>query len=118
MKNIEINILTKENGYEVLYPNTKAEFVEFDNKLGGVNISSDNIQGALTEVATKCEQLLSGPISASRITNGTLNGEVVAKATSVSNLSKKQVRNIYAGTTDIGTGATLATGDIYLVYEQ
>ena len=33
-------------------------------------------------------------------------------------VAAKQVRNIYAGTSDIGAGATLQTGDIYLVYTE
>lgn len=54
---------------------------------------------------------------ASQITAGTLAGSVVANATGVANLGTKQVRNIYAGTSDIGAGAALPAGDIYLVYE-
>lgn len=54
---------------------------------------------------------------ASQISAGTLNGSVVANASAVSNIGTKQVRNIYAGTSDIGVGASLPTGDIYLVYE-
>lgn len=54
---------------------------------------------------------------ASQVTAGTLSGSVVANATGVANLGTKQVRNIYAGTTDIGAGAALPAGDIYLVYE-
>lgn len=55
--------------------------------------------------------------AASQVTSGTLAGSVVANATGVANLGTKQVRNIYAGTTDIGAGAALPAGDIYLVYE-
>ena len=54
---------------------------------------------------------------ASQISAGTLSGSVVANASAVSNIGTKQVRNIYAGTSDIGVGASLPTGDIYLVYE-
>ena len=54
---------------------------------------------------------------ASQVTAGTLAGSVVANATGVANLGTKQVRNIYAGTSDIGAGAALPAGDIYLVYE-
>lgn len=50
-------------------------------------------------------------------TGGTMNGGLKANATAVATLSTPQMRNIYAGTEDIGEGATLATGDIYLVYE-
>lgn len=56
--------------------------------------------------------------AASTITAGTLGGQVVANASAVSNLGTAQVRNIYAGTTDLTPGvSTLATGTIYLVYE-
>lgn len=55
--------------------------------------------------------------AASQVTSGTLAGSVVANATGVANLGTKQVRNIYAGTSDIGAGAALPAGDIYLVYE-
>lgn len=54
---------------------------------------------------------------ASQVTTGTLAGSVIANATGVANLGTKQVRNIYAGTSDIGAGAALPAGDIYLVYE-
>jgi len=54
---------------------------------------------------------------ANTITAGTLAGQVVANASAVTNLGTKQVRNIYAGTNDIGSGASLPTGDIYICYE-
>lgn len=55
--------------------------------------------------------------TASQITAGTLGGQVNANATAVANIGTAQVRDIYAGTSDIGVGAALATGVIYLVYE-
>ena len=56
--------------------------------------------------------------AASTITAGTLGGSVVANATAVANLSTKQVRNIYAGTTALTEGVTaLTSGDIYIMYE-
>ena len=56
--------------------------------------------------------------AASTITAGTLAGEVKANATAVATLATAQVRNIYAGTTDLTAGTSvLATGDIYFVYE-
>ena len=55
--------------------------------------------------------------TADQVSAGTLGGAVVANATGVANLGTKQVRNIYAGTSDIGAGAALPAGDIYLVYE-
>ena len=43
---------------------------------------------------------------------------MLANATSVANLADKQVRNIYAGTTDLTPGVdALPSGDIYIVYE-
>ena len=69
-------------------------------------------------------ELLSGKANAghtqaaSTITAGTLAGEVKANATAVATLATAQVRNIYAGTTDLTAGTSvLATGDIYFVYE-
>lgn len=56
--------------------------------------------------------------SASQVTAGTLGGGVIAPADSVSLIGQKQVRNIYAGTTDMTASTTaLPTGDIYVVYE-
>ncbi len=56
--------------------------------------------------------------TADKITGGTLGGKVIANATAVAALNEKQVRNIYAGTTDLTPGTSeLATGDIYIVYE-
>lgn len=56
--------------------------------------------------------------AASDITAGTFAGKVLANATSVATVETKQVRNIYAGTTDMTAGTTtLASGDIYVVYE-
>lgn len=53
--------------------------------------------------------------SASQVTAGTFAGNVVARSGGA--VGTKMVRNIYAGTTDIGAGASLSTGDICLVYE-
>ena len=53
--------------------------------------------------------------AAGQVTAGTFGGNVVAAANG--DLGTKMVRNIYAGTSDIGAGSALAMGDIYLVYE-
>ena len=58
---------------------------------------------------------LSHTHAASQITAGKLAG--IVNATDNIGLNKQAVRNIYAGTTDIGVGASLPTGVIYLVYE-
>lgn len=50
--------------------------------------------------------------------SSTLGAQVKANATSVQTLGTSQVRNIYAGTSDMTAGTTaLTTGDIYVVYE-
>lgn len=53
--------------------------------------------------------------AASQVTAGKLGG-IVNAADNIA-LNRQAVRNIYAGTSDIGVGASLPTGVIYLVYE-
>ena len=53
--------------------------------------------------------------AASQVTAGTFGGVVKAAANIA--VGTQAIRNIYAGTSDIGAGASLATGVIYLVYE-
>lgn len=54
--------------------------------------------------------------AASTITAGTLGGKVVANA-AVATLTDKQVRNIYAGTSNMTASKTaLTSGDIYVMY--
>lgn len=55
--------------------------------------------------------------AATQISAGTLSGQVKANASATTNIGASQIRNIYAGTSDIGVGAFLYTGTIYLVYE-
>ena len=55
--------------------------------------------------------------AAANITAGTLGGKVQGNAAAMANLGEAQIRDIYAGTSDIGVGASLPTGTIYLVYE-
>lgn len=59
-----------------------------------------------------------GTLPASKVGAGTLDGKVVANATSEATLTDAQVRNISAQTTDLTAGTTaLATGEVVLVYE-
>ena len=53
--------------------------------------------------------------AASQVTAGKLGG--IVNAADNIGLDQQAVRNIYAGTTDIGVGVALPTGVIYLVYE-
>ena len=55
--------------------------------------------------------------TAEKITGGTLGGKVNANVEASAEVGTAQVRDIYAGTTDIGAGSALASGVIYLVYE-
>lgn len=57
-------------------------------------------------------------LTATDIGAGTLAGRVQANATAQATLANAQVRNIYAGTTDMIAGTTpLASGSIYIMYE-
>ena len=56
--------------------------------------------------------------AAADVSAGTLGGRVLANASAVTTLGTAQVRNIQAGTADLTAGSSsLATGEIYLVYE-
>lgn len=56
--------------------------------------------------------------SAADVSAGTLGGQVQANAGATAALGTAQVRNIRAGTADLTAGSSsLATGEIYLVYE-
>ena len=56
--------------------------------------------------------------SASYVSAGTFTGRVQANTTAMATLSNAQVRNIYAGTSDMTAGtSTLTTGSLYFVYE-
>lgn len=59
-------------------------------------------------------------LAASKINAGTLAGKVIANATAVSTVTAKQVRNIFAGTTEATAGSEfsgLSNGDVYFQYE-
>lgn len=56
--------------------------------------------------------------AASTVTAGTFAGKVQANATAMATLANAQVRDIYAGTSDMTAGSSsLTTGTIYAVYE-
>lgn len=59
-------------------------------------------------------------LAASKITEGTLAGKVIANASAVATINDKQVRNIFANTTEAKAGSAfsgLSNGDIYFQYE-
>ena len=91
---------------------------DLQNQLNGKAASShthsqSDISGLSSALSGKANSSHTHP--ASQISAGTFAGNVVAKSGGA--VGTKMVRNIYAGTSDIGVGASLATGDIYLVYE-
>lgn len=56
--------------------------------------------------------------AASTITTGTFAGAVYANAAAASSVATSQVRNIYAGTSDMSAGTSqLVSGVVYFVYE-
>ena len=59
-------------------------------------------------------------LAASKITEGTLAGKVIANASAVATINDKQVRNIFSNTTEAKAGSAfsgLSNGDIYFQYE-
>jgi hypothetical protein len=53
------------------------------------------------------------------LAGATMNGALVANTSSTAALTNPQMRNIHAGITDMTPGtSTLATGSIFLVYEE
>ena len=130
---------TEVAGLITYYPNgstTSSKVFQFadahGNNVGGKNLFASNVLVKVildTELSRAYVQnadtnsylenkLKSHSQPASDITAGTFAGQVVANASAVTDLTTKQVRNIYAGTADMTAGVTeLATGDIYIVYE-
>ena len=74
--------------------------------------------GAASESALAGKADAAHTQAASTITAGTLAGKVQANAAAEATLADAQVRSIKASTTDLTAGtSTLATGEVYLVYE-
>ena len=95
-------------------------------------ITSANIGSQSVNYATSAGSVAWGGISgkpssftpsthnqaASTITTGTFGGQVKANATAAATIGTAQVRDIYAGTSDMTAGSSaLTSGTIYLVYE-
>lgn len=127
MKEKPAGILTEDDnvlGYEEEGDIELPPYESNADRLGGKPASDYMLKSDYTPAqVTGLDGALAGKASsvhthdASQVTTGTLAGSVIANATGVANLGTKQVRNIYAGTSDIGAGAALPAGDIYLVYE-
>lgn len=100
------NIVMRSNGESVETALARADAHE-NNKSNPHGISQSQIGAAAS----------SHTHAAGQVTAGTLAGQVLANASAQRNVGTAQVRNIYAGTTGISAGASLASGVIYLVYE-
>ena len=100
------NIVLRSNGETVETALARADAHE-SNKSNPHSVTASQIGAAAS----------SHTHSAAQVTAGTLAGKVLANASAQATVGTAQLRNIYAGTADIGAGASLASGVIYLVYE-
>lgn len=103
----------------------KALISNSSGKAASSSVTSTEL-GYLSGVTSAVQTQLNGKAAsshnqaASTITAGTLAGKVVANASAVATVTTKQVRNIFAGTSEATAGAAfsgLANGDIYFQYE-
>lgn len=94
--------------------------LDFNSAMCGSGYVSNNyyyLRG-LDNVWSQIEKISEDANIVAKDINNVMTSKVVANATAVANLSNKQVRNIYAGTTDLTPGVSvLPSGDIYIVYE-
>lgn len=104
---------------------TKSEITDFPTSLPASDVSA--WAKASAKPSYTWNEIGSKPTSftpashnqdASTITAGTLAGKVQANATAAATVTDAQVRDIYAGTTDMTAGTSdLVSGDIYIMYE-
>ena len=88
---------------------TSAERTTWNGKANGNHTHTPASIGA---AATSHNQ------GANTITAGTLGGQVKANTSAMTSIDKAQVRDIYAGLSDMTAGSSsLATGTLYFVYE-
>lgn len=94
---------------------------------GETNVNWSDIQDKPSTFDSEWSKVANKPSSftpaahnqaASTISAGTFTGKVQANASAMNTLGNAQVRDIYAGTTDMTAGTSnLATGSIYIMYE-
>lgn len=97
------------------HTHTKSEISDFPTSM--TPTSHTHAKSQITDFPTSMTPT-SHNQAASTITAGTLGGRVQANATAASTLGNAQVRDIYAGTSDMTAGTTsLTTGTIYIMYE-
>ena len=119
----DVGIVNPQEGQVLAYNATLGEWTN-DNSSVDISGKADKVSGATNGHVAGLDSngnLTDGGVAVTdlaQMASGVLTSKVMANATSVATLSDRQIRNIYAGTTDLTAGSSaLATGDIYLVYE-
>jgi len=102
-----------------------AKFLRNDNtwqtvtpaNIGASDIDHKHTKSEITDFPTSMTPTAHNQ-GANTITAGTFAGSVMANSTSTASLGTAQVRNIYAGTSDLTPGSSpLTTGTLYFLYE-
>lgn len=119
----DVGIVNPQEGQVLAYNATLGEWTN-DNSSVDISGKADKVSGATNGHVAGLDSngnLTDGGVAVTdlaQMASGVLTSKVVANATSVATIADRQIRNIYAGTTDLTAGSSaLATGDIYLVYE-
>lgn len=119
----DVGINNPQDGQILTYDADAGEWVN-DSASFDISGKADKVNGAtdghLASLDSNGNLADSGKSASdfAQVSSNALTAKTLANATSVQTLSDKQVRNIYAGTTDLTAGTSaLPTGDIYLVYE-
>lgn len=119
----DVSFSNLQDGQIPTYNATLHQWVN-DDPSGNVSGKADKVTGAtnghLASLDSNGNLADSGKAASdfAQVSSNALTAKTLANATAVQTLSDKQVRNIYAGTTDLTAGTSaLPTGDIYLVYE-
>lgn len=119
----DVGISNPQDGQVLTYNEATGEWIN-DDPSSDISGKADKVSGAtngnLASLDSNGNLADSGkaPSDFAQVSSNTLTAKTLANATAVQTLSDKQVRNIYAGTTDLTAGSSaLPTGDIYLVYE-
>lgn len=119
----DVGINNPQDGQILTYDANSGEWVN-DSASFDISGKADKVSGATNGHLASLDSsgnLADSGKSASdfaQVSSNALTAKTLANATAVATLSDKQIRNIYAGTTDLTPGVSaLPTGDIYIVYE-
>lgn len=121
----DVALNSPTNGQALMYDNTNHVWI--NGTIPSPDGKADKVSGATAgDLATLDGNgnLTDSSIKSSNVvtadsTTHVLSGTLIANATATADLTTKQVRNIYCGTTDLTPGVSvLPAGDIYIYYEQ